>query len=224
MRILILGASGNVGRHLGQFAAEARHDVTVLVRPTTRYAPPAVEGVKVNVVHGDVLEPGAIDRCIAQMNGCDAVLSSLGIMRRSAANPWSELTSPPDFCSRTATLIVEAMKAHGVPRVIAVSSGGVGDSYARMTGFMKFMVQQSNVGVGYRDLEKMERVYELSGLDWLCVRPTRLTNGPRTDRVKLTDAFTLTAAISRADVASWMLQQLSSPSPSSSRTPQITGA
>jgi hypothetical protein len=136
-------------------------------------------------------------------------------------NPWSALASPPDFSSRTAGMLVNAMRRHGLARVIAVSAAGVADSAARMNLLMKFFVATSNVGVGYRDLGAMERVFADSGLDWCCPRPTRLTNGPLTRRVRTADSFPMTAGISRADVAWWMLEQAGQPI--RERTPIITG-
>jgi hypothetical protein len=78
------------------------------------------------------------------------------------------------------------------------------------------------VGVGYRDLAAMERAYADSALDWCCPRPTRLTNGPLTRRVMSMKSFPMTAAISRADVAWWMLEHATQPI--QERTPIISEA
>jgi uncharacterized protein YbjT (DUF2867 family) len=200
MKICILGASGGVGRHLVSQAIERGHDVVALVREGTPYEAPA--GAR--VVRGSVLEPRIYDEILP---GREGVLSSLGIQRKSL-NPWSALTSPPDFCSSSARLVVEGMRAHGVPRVIAVSAAGVAESEPKMTLPMRLAVAWSNVGVGYRDLAVMESIYASSGLDWCCVRPVALTDGPLTAQAHLVDHFGLTMRISRADVAHWMLQQL----------------
>lgn len=216
MRIVVFGASGQCGRLLVARAAAAGHSVTAVVRPATSYTPP--EGV--TVVRGDPLDAQFVAAAIA---GHDAVASGLGLMRKHPANPWSRLVSPPDFASRTAGHIIAGMQAAGVRRVCAISAAGVGESAARMNWLMRFFVATSNVGVAYRDLAVMEQQYAESGLDWQTPRPTRLTNGPFTGRVRETDAFPLTAAISRADVAGYMLAQLERPE-FSQRTPTITGA
>jgi putative NADH-flavin reductase len=221
MRLAILGASGGVGKHLCRFAAEARHETAALVRPATPFEAPA--GIR--VVRGEALDQGALEEVLA---GGEVVISSLGIQRANPKNPWSPLTSPPDFCSATARMIVSVMKAHGIRRIVAVSAAGVGESAAQMNLLMKFMVARTNIGVAYRDLAVMEDVYREAerdfGLDWMCPRPTRLTHGPRTDRVKIVDAFTMSSAISRADVAAWMLARIADPEPLAPRLPQITGA
>lgn len=212
MKILILGASGGVGRHLVQQAKAAGHVVSVIVRDGAGF-----DGVD-NVIVDDVVRDGVFN---GRVEGHDVVLSSLGLKRKSPANPWSPLVSPPDFNSRTARALIAAMKAEGVGRVVAVSAAGVGDSAPRMNALMQFMVARSNVGVAYRDLALMEELFASSGLDWCCPRPTRLTTGPLTNKVKIIDSFPAMAAISRADVAGWMLANALSSS-SSTKTPTIT--
>jgi putative NADH-flavin reductase len=212
MKVLVLGASGGVGKHLVRLACDEGHSVTALVR--------CADGVdsRARTLIDDVLRTACFDE---HVQGHDVVLSALGIKRKNPANPWSALASPSDFSSRTATILVNAMRQHGVGRVIAVSAAGVAESAARMNLLMRFFVAKSNVGVGYRDLAAMERVFSESGLDWCCPRPTRLTNGRLTRRVKIMEGFPLTAAISRADVAWWMLEHATQPV--RGRTPIITG-
>lgn len=220
MNILILGASGGVGRHLVRLALEQGHAVTALTR--TMFAA-GHDGRAARVIVDDVVRAGCFDDHVA---GHDVVLSSLGLQRANPKNPWSALTSPTDFNSSTATALVAAMKKHRVSRVIAVSAAGVGDSAPQMNAVMKLLVATSKIGVAYRDLAVMERVYDnagaLSGLDWCCPRPTRLTDGPQTGQVRTIDGFPMDAAISRADVAWWMLEQLRSPT-TTNRLPTITG-
>ena len=213
MKVLVLGASGGVGKHLVRLACDEGHAVTALVR-----RPDGIDA-RARVVVDEVLRPGCFEE---HARGHDVVLSALGIKRVNPANPWSGLASPADFSSRTAVMLVDALRRNQIQRVIAVSAAGVGESAARMNWLMKFLVARSNVGASYRDLAVMERVYEGSGLDWCCPRPTRLTNGPLTRRVKIVEEFPMMAAISRADVAWWMLSQVGQPT--GELTPMITGA
>jgi hypothetical protein len=114
------------------------------------------------------------------------------------------------------------MRARGVRRVIAVSAAGVGDSRSGMNVLMRAMIAATNIGKNYADLERMEAVYAASGLDWCCVRPTVLTDGPLTRKVRELSGFPLDAWISRADVAWWMVERLSGEL--SRRTPIISRA
>jgi len=212
MKVLVLGASGGVGKHLVRLACDQGHVVTALVR--------CADGIdsRARILIDDVLRPGCFDE---HVRGHEVVLSALGIKRSNPANPWSALASPPDCSSRTAAMLVNAMRQHGLARVIAVSAAGVADSAASMNLLMTFFVAQSNVGASYRDLATMERVFANSGLDWCCPRPTRLTNGSLTRRVKIGESFPMTAGISRADVAWWMVEHATEPI--RNRTPMITG-
>jgi len=212
MKMLVLGASGGVGKHLVRLACDQGHIVTALVR--------RADGIdsRARILIDDVLRPGCFDE---HVRGHEIVLSALGIKRTNPANPWSVLASPPDFSSRTAAMLASAMRQQDLARVIALSAAGVADSAARMNLLMKFFVAKSNVGIGYRDLAAMERAFADSGLDWCCPRPTRLTNGPLTRRVKVVEGFPITASISRADVAWWMLEH--AVQPIRQRTPMITG-
>src|SRR2546423_1478748 len=198
MKVLVLGASGGVGKHLVRLASDQGHAVTALAR--------RADGMdsRARILIDDVLRPGCFDE---QVRGHEVVLSALGIKRTNPANPWSALASPPDFSSRTAAMLVNALRQHGLARVIAVSAPAVAVSAPRMNRVMKFFVAKPNVGVGYRDLAAMERVFGDAGLDWCRPRPTRLTHAPLTRRGKGVESFPRTAAISRADVAWWMLEQ-----------------
>jgi putative NADH-flavin reductase len=212
MKVLVLGASGGVGKHLVRLACDQGHIVTALVR--------RADGIdsRARILIDDVLRPGCFDE---HVRGHEVVLSALGTKRTNPANPWSALASPLDFSARTAAMLVGAMRQHGLARVIAVSAAGVADSAPRMNLLMKFFVAKSNVGIAYRDLAAMERVFTDSGLDWCCPRPTRLTRGPLTGRVNIVQSFPMAAGISRADVAWWMLEQAAQPI--RERTPLITG-
>ncbi len=221
MRLLILGGTGGVGRHLVKGALAAGHRITLLVRPETSFEPAA--GSDFRVVRGDVLVGEALHEA---MDGAEAVLSSIGMQRKNPANPWSASVSPGELTSVAARRIIASMKGRGVKRVIAVSAAGVGDSEARLNLLMRFFLATTMIGPAYVDLARMESTFAESGLDWLAPRPTRLTDGPQATRIKVVDAFGLNDAISRADVARFMLRALELPSwPSlewGSRTPQIS--
>lgn len=215
MRLFVLGGSGGVGRHLLEQASAAGHEVVAVVRRPSGL--PALPGLR--LVAADPLSPASME----EMRGCEAVVSSLGLKRANPANPWSTLVSPEDFCSATAGWAIEAMQRLGLKRVVAVSAAGVADSAPGMNAVMRVLVGTSRIGVAYRDLARMEALYAASGLDWCCVRPTRLTDGPRTDRFRQIDDFPMAAAISRADVAAWLLAEVVKPGPLSPRLPTVTG-
>ena len=61
MRILIAGASGRTGRLLVRLALEHGHEVTALLRATSRLD---VSGERYRAVAGDVLEPDTLPRAV----------------------------------------------------------------------------------------------------------------------------------------------------------------
>ena len=214
MNLLVLGASGGCGQWLVRLAQERGHHVRALVRPATPFNPSA----GIEVIRGEVLEEGVLDRAL---EGCEAVLSALGIKRKTPWNPWSALASPPDLATQVAGRLVEAMPGHGVRRVVAISAGGVGESVRQLHPLLRWLIANSNVAASYRDLEGMEAVFAGSGLDWLAVRPTTLMAGPPTGFVQVVHRFGLFSRTTRGDVAAWMLAAAERPEPFAERTPMI---
>ena len=205
MKLLVLGASGATGSWLVRVAAQAGHQVTALIRPSTPFDAPA--GVR--VVRGEVLDAAVLGSVVG---GQDAVASCLG-QRRSGRSPWAALRSPPDLMSRVASLLIPTMAAAGVTRVVAISAGGVAESITQLSMPVRWLVSVGNVGVAYRDLAEMERKLSASRLDWLAVRPVTLMDGPPTGRATRVDRYGLFSIVRRSDVATWMLGAFSRPTP-----------
>ncbi|MCP4873073.1 MAG: NAD(P)H-binding protein [Proteobacteria bacterium] len=196
MKIVVLGASGGCGRQLVKQAVERGWEVTAVGRSTSSLELP--DGVR--IVRGELQDADALE---AAFEGADTVFSALGL-NLSGLSPFST-AEVPDLLSRAAPVIVEAMKRTGVPRLVAISAGGVGDSAALMPWFYKWIVAMTSMRRLYPELEVMESVYASSELDVCCVRPTTLTDGPRTGRAVVATRLVGQADISRADLASWML-------------------
>lgn len=195
---LILGATGNIGQKLVGMALARGHKVTALVRSETKIQ----ERAGLTVVQGNPQDAELLNRI---MPGHDAVLSCLGIRRENQADPWSPVISPTDLTERSALNTVNAMKDHGVARVIAISAAGVGDSKHISDPEITSMVDSSNVAISFRDLEKMEHVFVQSGLDTLVVRPVTLVEGEPSDRAGIVEAYKATSQISKSDVSTWMM-------------------
>ena len=212
MKLVAFGASGRTGSHIVRLAAARGHLVTAVARPTARYAAPS----GVQVVHGDVLDP----RFVAEVTaGQDAVVSALGIRY---AHPWAARKSPDDLLSRATTNIVRAMKQAGVARIAVVSAAGVGDSRSALNPIMRLLLLTSNVGVAYADMDRVEEILRASGLDWLAVRPTTLTNRSPSGPARMVEHFGMTASVPREAVAAFIVNELERPA-FTTRTPMITG-
>jgi putative NADH-flavin reductase len=191
MQIALFGATGGTGRQVLEQALAAGHRVTALVRDPSKIES---RGGLI-LIHGDVLDQESTSRCV---QGADAVICVLG----------SEVGGEPVEAGGTQR-IIEAMQRHAVRRLIAVTSLGVGDSRAQVSAeFQQAMDTVLQPIIAAKT--EQERLIRASGLDWTIVRPGGLSDGPRTGDYRCGTEPTLTAGlISRADVAEFVLRQLS---------------
>jgi putative NADH-flavin reductase len=195
MRLLIFGSTGGTGRELLKQALEQGHSVTAYARN-----PAKIDDIKhasLQVVRGDVLDPAVVESAVA---GQEAVLSTIGA--------GAERTTLREDGTRN---IVEAMEKTGVQRLVCQSSLGVGDSRANLPIFTKYIIVSVFLRHAFADHERQEAVVKQSSLAWTIVRPPHLTNGPRTGAYRHgfpTTDTRIKGKISRADVADFMLKQL----------------
>lgn len=205
MRVLVLGASGGIGRWLVRVAADRGHAVTALVRDSAELAVP--DGVRLR--RGDVTDPAVLD---VVLPGQDVVLSALGL-RRAGRSPWAPLRSPRDLVAHAMRVLVAAMERHAVSRAVVVSAAGVGDSLARCSFPVRRLVASGNVAVAYRDLAAAEAALAAGGRDWLAVRPVTLLDGPPARPARPVARYGLASTVRRSEVATWMLDAAARPTP-----------
>jgi uncharacterized protein YbjT (DUF2867 family) len=190
--LLIFGASGRTGRCLVEQALANGHTVTAFVRDT-RSLP--VVHPKLHVVEGDVLNPDMVD---AAMLGQSAVLSALGFSGRRGTEALLKATEN----------IMTAMQKYRVRRLICMAPPPVKEGWARrgLLGRLLAPFLQKNL------IHPWERQWECirgSPLEWVLVRPTRLTHEPARGSYEVSVGWTeVPEGISRADVARFMLEQL----------------
>lgn len=200
MKLIVFGATGGIGRLLIAGAVQRGHSVTAFVRSPE--ALPAQDGLR--VVQGDLFDPQAVGDAI---DGQSAVFSALGA-RTLKANP---------ILSRALPLIISGMHFHMVDRIIAVGAAGAlspAGKYQPPFANLIFAVARSTfLRHPMADQRAQERLLAASDLDYTIVRPPRLTDCPPTGRYRvLPDALPSSSRhISRADVADFMLQQLTDP-------------
>jgi putative NADH-flavin reductase len=106
-------------------------------------------------------------------------------------------------------VLIAAMKAQGVNRLICVTGFGAGDSQASINPLQRIPF---NVvfGRAYEDKSRQEKLIKDSSLDWTIVRPGVLTNGPKTGRYKVLckSSEWRNGIISRANVADFVLREI----------------
>lgn len=165
LRIAVLGATGGTGQAVIAEAVAAGHEVVALAR-----RPDAViAGPRVTPRPLDLGDPDSVARGI---RGTHAVVSALGMggLRASAR--------PTTLYSDAARALVRAMPAEGVSRLLVLSSGGT-ESDPRAPWYYRALIRPYLIE-NYLDMARMETVLEESrGLEWACVRPTSLVDGPR---------------------------------------------
>jgi len=193
MNIIVFGATGTIGRHLVKQALSEGHAVTAFAR---RPAALGVSHPSLTVRSGDVLDAASVNDAV---RGHDAVLVALGAGRKGTVR------------SAGTRHIIEVMRRHGLRRLICQSTLGTGHSRALLTFFWKRIMFGFLLKDAYADHEAQEDLVRESGLDWTIVRPGAFTDGAATGAYKhgLPDpGEPLTLKISRADVAGFMLHQL----------------
>ncbi|MFL5998085.1 MAG: NAD(P)-dependent oxidoreductase [Streptomyces sp.] len=193
MKLTVFGATGGIGREIVRQGLAAGHDVTAVVRDPARLT---VTGERLEVVRADLTDPEVLRPAVA---GRDAVLSGLGPRARKDAGVAARLTR----------VVLAAMEAEQVRRVLAVSAGPVGPAPVKegaVDRWMRGLVSAVLKDV-YADLTEMEAQLAASGTDWTVVRPPRLQNKPVTGvyRVVAGGFPARGRFISRADVAHAML-------------------
>ncbi|MFN8168054.1 MAG: SDR family oxidoreductase [Candidatus Nanopelagicales bacterium] len=197
MRIAVFGATGKTGLHLVDQALGRGWEVVAAVRHP---GPLGAHG-DLTLVEGDVLDPVVAARAI---DGADAVLTALGF-RRHLRGP-----SATTVYSDSARTLVDVMGRTGCRRLVYVTSAGVEhDDPAELWPY-RHIVKPLWLDGGYDDMRAAEAIVRTSDLDWVLVRPGRLTDGPPTGTYDVSPRFRPehANAISRADLAAFMLDQV----------------
>ena len=195
-RVLIIGATGGTGRALVAQALERGYVVTAFVRDPSALG---IEHPRLQAMRGDVLDEASIDRAMA---GQDAVLSALGHRR---------YFGPSRILSEGTLNLLRAMERHGVSRFVCETALGIGDSAGRLGLYYTFFVIPIILPFYFWDKTRQERLVAASSVNWVIVRPGALTNGEKRGNYRHgrgIGSLLRTVRISRADVADFMLNQL----------------
>lgn len=193
MKILIFGASGATGSHLVSQALKQGHLVTAFVRSPLKLTHPNLKVIEGDVSHYQPVEHAMTDQQV--------VFSALG-----ASTPFKRDHKLIIGIQN----IVAAMTKQNVPRIIYQSFLGVKENRQEL-GLMVNVFMPVILKSALVDHEAKEDVIVKSQLDWIIVRCPMLTNGPLTASYRMGERIRSHAVIpliSRADVADFMLQQM----------------
>jgi putative NADH-flavin reductase len=197
VRIVIFGATGRTGKHLIDQALAQGHVVTAFARTPSKLS---VSHERLRVLQGDVLDALSVEKAV---EGQEAVLCALG----------SKFGDPTAALVKGTHYIIQAMKKHGVERIVCVLTAG-------------FLSEQADSLIG-KLLLSFYRLYpkgileptrlqfqelQQSGLKWITIRAVVLGEGPPKGgyRVVLENLPKGGYRINTGDMAAFMLRQLSS--------------
>lgn len=158
MKILVMGATGRVGRAVVEVARERDHVVTAFARKPESMG---ARGPNVSPFPGDALQPARVAEAVP---GHDAVVSALG-----------KKGDQPTLTEGLRNLLA-AMRQHEVRRIVVIGARGVlddprGGLVRDLPGFPPMLERISAEHLAaFRELQA-------SGLDWTMLCPGRMTEG-----------------------------------------------
>ncbi len=195
MKLIIFGATGTVGKELVKQAVAKGYDVTAFVRQPEKMQ--NTDHPNLIICKGDVLN--VIDVKNALKNQ-DVVLCALGDGKMGKIRALGTKN------------IIDTMNKTGQKRLICQTTLGMGESYGNLNFIWKHIMFGMLLKKAFQDHQLQEKYILNCNLDYTIVRPSALTEGEITNQYKI--GFDgkykkLNLKISRADVADFMLQQVS---------------
>jgi len=199
MNILVFGSTGSVGTQLLHQGLSNGHHITAFARDVTKIS---ITHENLKTFKGDVLDAASVTAAMSGHDaaGYDAVIIVLGAGMKGGVRAKGTLN------------IIQAMQQQQIKRLICQSTLGAGDSRENLNFFWKYIMFGGLLKQAYADHQQQEQIVRASGLDWTIVRPGAFTDGNYTGQYRhgfATDDKTTQLKISRADVAEFLLRQLS---------------
>ena len=188
MKIALFGATGKTGILIIFQALNQGHTIKALVRDLSKMT---ISHKNLEVVQGDVLDPASVR---ATVEGADAVLCALGHSQNKPNTVLSE---------GTANILI-AMEECGVKRFICMSSAGIlGNDGGFWFGKIIMPLFLNHI---FEDKKRQAEVIRKSSAEWVILRPTALTDSPKTGTYKVNADKPTSGSVPRADVADFMLK------------------
>lgn len=199
MRILLIGGNGQTGRLVIDEALQRGHKITALLRDPSTI--PAKKGL--NIVKGTPLEPSNIESAFNAVEG-DALAAVIVTLGPPPAKGTRIMADSHEY-------LISAMKRHGVSKIVTMSSFGIGSSLPNITFIMRWAIANTSLGYKFADHNLVDEILKKSGLDFVLLRPARLTMAKKAPVQYLADdgkglgVFAGLGGISRASVAACLV-------------------
>jgi uncharacterized protein YbjT (DUF2867 family) len=197
-RVLIIGASQGIGLEAVRCALAEGHRVRAFAR---RAAFITIDHAELEKVSGDALDRGAVSQAL---QGMDAAIQALG-----APRDLGTVFLGTKLFSTATRILIDAMQARGVRRLVAVTGLGAGDSRGHLGFLFDTVMFPLVLKRIYDDKDVQEQMIRASGLDWTIVRPGLLKDGAATGKARaLTDPKDWRVGpVRRADVAQFLVRE-----------------
>ena len=191
MQALVVGATGQTGRHIVRQLVQKNIPVRAMVRnleSAKKILPPETE-----LVVGDALKPETIENALSD---CSVLFCATG------ATPSLDPTGPYQVDYQGTKNLVDAAKAKGIDRFIIVSSLCVSKFFHPLNLFWLILYWK----------KQAEEYIQNSGLNYTIVRPGGLKNDDNSDNIVMSSADTLfEGSIPRPKVAQVCVEALTQP-------------
>ena len=195
MKAIVFGATGSIGHLTVDALLKAGHTVTAFARNPEKLE---IKNTKLIYSSGDVLNRMDV---LEAIKGHDAVFITLG----------SGMSRKSIVRSRGTLNVINAMQTQGISRLVCQSTLGAHESWSNLNFWWKHVMFGAIIKPVFKDHELQENLIHASGLDWTIVRPSAFMDGPATGSFKenfSSSERNLSLKISRADVATFLSQQL----------------
>lgn len=204
MKVFLLGATGSTGYEILKRLIQEEHTVKALVRNPAKLSLATInqsQTGQVELIEGNVFEP---EKLKEHFKGCDVVVSALGT---GTNNNYTEIYS------QGGRNILSAMRATGIKRLITITAGLIDLSDPSTDNFFLNRIIRPNFNKVYYDQTRWETILDdTKDIDWICVRPTYLTNKAFTGKYRVKERHCPKGGrkISRADLADFIVKQINS--------------
>ncbi|MGE5424603.1 MAG: NAD(P)-dependent oxidoreductase, partial [Syntrophothermus sp.] len=188
--IAVFGAGGRTGLLTVFQALDKGHVVTAFARTPEKVT---IKHKNLTIIQGNILDYEKVKEAVT---GQDAIILTIGTTGRKYTTELSDGT----------VNIIKAMKETGVKRLICMSSAGIlGNDGGFVFGkiIMPLFLKQV-----FQDKIRQMKVIMESDLEWVILRPTGLTDSPKTGKYKVSNGAPGGRTVPRADVADFMLKLL----------------
>jgi uncharacterized protein YbjT (DUF2867 family) len=191
MNVIVFGGTGKTGSLVVDRALTRGHTVTVLVRDPIKFTRP-----NVRVFAGNATNPSDV---LAAMHGQNAVIETIG-----GTTPWKSTRLEADSIHA----IIHAMQEESARRLISISMMGIGDSLAQTPFWYRYLLMPTFLHGSTQDKTHKEAAITADHVEYVIVRPPILIDSPATGQVHILAPNAIGHAITRADLANFLVDQL----------------